>query len=96
MVVVALRDNVARRFLTVSFCGNDEVACRDFVNAVLSNRGRNDSLLGTNPEDISLWHLCDYDEITGLFDNQEQFVLMSAMGVLSEADSMKEGVSIDE
>ena len=36
MVVVALRDNVARRFLTVSFCGNDEVACRDFVNAVLS------------------------------------------------------------
>ena len=91
MVVVALRDNVAKRFLDVQFCINDEVACRGFVNAVLSSRGDKQSLLGSNPEDISLWHLCDYSDIEGVFDNQDHFVLMSAMGVLSEVDYESDG-----
>lgn len=94
MVVVGIRDSVAKRFLSVQFFPNDEAACRDFVNAVSVSRGDRQSMLGTNPGDFSIWHLCDYDELTGVFDNQEHFVLMTGYDVVADLESMK-GVSDD-
>lgn len=94
MVVTGLRDSVAKRFVTVQFFPNDESACRDFVNAVRLSRGNRESMLGTNPDDYSVWHLCDYDELTGVFDNQEHFVLMTGYDVVADLENMK-GVSDD-
>lgn len=91
MVVVAVRDNCARRFLGVQFFVNDETACRDFANSVLLSRDDKQSVLGTNPEDFSLWHLAEYTETEGFFEPQEHYVLMSAVGVLAEIDHIKGG-----
>lgn len=94
MVVTGIRDSVAKRFVTVQFFQNDEVACRDFVNAVSISRGDRQSLLGTNPGDFSLWHLCDYDEINGVFDEQEHYTLLTGFDVVVDLANM-EGVEDD-
>lgn len=92
MVVVAVRDNCARRFLGVQFFGNDALACRDFVNAVRASAGDANSILGSNPEDFSLWHLAEYNEVEGFFDPQEHYVIISALAVLAGSE---EGDSVE-
>lgn len=83
MVVVAVRDNVARRFLGVQLFQNDALASRDFANAVRFSIGNRDSVLGTNPDDFALWHLAEFDEIEGVFREQEQYILISGRAVLN-------------
>lgn len=86
MVVVAVRDNCAKRFLGVQLFGNDALASRDFANAVRFSIGNRDSVLGTNPDDFALWHLAEFDEIEGFFKEQEQYVLISGRAVLNAVE----------
>lgn len=67
MVIVALRDRVADRFLNVQLERNDKVACRSFVSAFSNLDGS--SLLLTNPEDFDLVRIGTFNTVTGAVDN---------------------------
>lgn len=78
MVIVALRDRVANRFLNVQLERNDKVACRSFVNALSSISRDGTNVLLTNPEDFDLVRIGDFDTITGAVIN-DLVVLMSGI-----------------
>lgn len=67
MVIVALRDRVADRFLNVQLERNDKVACRSFVSAFSNLDGQ--SLLLTNPEDFDLVRIGQFNTVTGAVSN---------------------------
>lgn len=68
LVVTAVRDRVAERFLGVQLTTNVKVACRGFVNAMADLSGDRSDLLVTNPDDFDLWHLGNFDDDSGRFD----------------------------
>lgn len=61
--IVAVEDNLAKKFGAPFVCESDEEALRLFKMTV--NDKRND-LIYNNPEDYALWSLGEYDERTGL------------------------------
>ena len=78
LVITAVRDRVAGRFLGLQLVQNDKVACRGFVNAMADVSGNRDSLLATNPHDFDLWYLGQFDDEDGVFfDNDSAHILMT-------------------
>ena len=65
--VYCIRDDAAQVFLSPVLNTTDALARRNFENAMFSAYESN-QLLGTHPQDFSLYHVADFDEETGLFE----------------------------
>lgn len=76
MQAYAVYDRKAESYAQPFFAPNHAVAIRNFEGAVRSGN----SQLSTHPEDFSLWHLGEYDDEQGRFQNlQNPSQLLTAM-----------------
>lgn len=65
MVISAIYDNVAERFLGIDVVQNEGVALRGFINALQAASDNPSSLFATNPADFDLYNLGQFDEHDG-------------------------------
>ena len=86
MVIVALRDSVADRFLSVQLEENTKTACRGFVFFVRSVLDDRSNFLINNPEDFSIVKICDFDPESGLISNNEPVILMNGFQAIKDID----------
>lgn len=75
MTVVAIRDRQADTFSRPFFQATPGLAVREFIDAV--NKQENGNTLNTHPEDFELFHIADYDDSTGKFNNLPEHVSLA-------------------
>lgn len=73
--VYCIRDNAAQVYLSPVLEKNDVLARRNFENACYSGYVQN-QVLGTHPQDFSLYKIAEFDDEKGLFDAMVPAVLI--------------------
>lgn len=77
MVVSAIRDRVADRYLGLDLTDNDKLACRNFVFTVFRINNDAEHFLINAGDDLELWYLGRFDQETGVFyDTENAHILM--------------------
>lgn len=59
-----IRDEASQLYMTPTTSLTNEAAIRDFDFALKSNE-----LMRFKPTDFSLWHIADYDDVTGIVES---------------------------
>lgn len=67
MRIYAMYDEAAAVYSRPMFMVNDATAVRNFVNACLHE----DSQMYSNPADFTLFYLGEWDDVTGLFSQED-------------------------
>jgi hypothetical protein len=66
MFIISIKDTAADAFGRPVYVATEGVAIRQFQDEV--NRASDDNQLYRHPDDFHLYHLGDFDDITGKFD----------------------------
>lgn len=95
LIITALRDRVADRFLNINLDSNTKTACRGFVNALASVADDLNNPIVANPEDFDLMYLGDFDEVSGRVVSNDVRVLMTGIEVFNRIkESLNESEDI--
>lgn len=74
-VILAVRDSAVRAFNNPFFVPTMEVGVRSFYDEV--KRQGEDNQMARHPEDFELWCLGNYDDESGLFEQNEPVRLVA-------------------
>lgn len=74
-VMLAVRDSAVRAFNRPIFVPTLEVGIRSFYDE--AKRNEPDNQMSKHPEDFELWYLGEYDDETGIVDDQNSIRLVA-------------------
>lgn len=90
-LVYAMYDSKAEVYSRPMYMVNDATAVRNFVNACLDER----SQMYSDPADFTLFRLGEWDDVTGLFSEEEMSVnLGNGLSLMTQHFEQKEKVRI--
>lgn len=82
--IYAIYDMKAKAYLQPFYMHNGEMATRDFTNIVNDPQTR----VGRNPEDYQMFHLGQFDDITGELSPQPPMLIASGAACLLPPDNV--------